>query len=139
MKTKIVIAMGITSLAALPLMARPGVIIRVGAPPPPAIVVQAPPPAVIVQTPPPAVTVDVGVPDYYVWDGVEFVGVVGTDYYYLGPGNVWIMCDPVRLARFHTWEGTHVDWRAHATVNMHYRTDAHGHDHPWHGDHGHGH
>jgi len=138
MKTKIAIAIGVTTLFTLPIMARPSVIVRVGigAPPPPAVIVQAPAPAVIVQTPPSPVTVEVGVPDYYVWDGVEFVGVIGTDYYYLGSGNVWLICDPDRLARFHDWERGHADWRTHATVNMNFRMDANGHNHPWH-DHGH--
>jgi hypothetical protein len=132
MKTtnKIIIGMGIAGFAALPAMGGVGVRIQVGVPLPP-------PPAIVVQTPPPAVTVEVGVPDYYVWDGYEYVGVVGGQYFYLGPGNVWIACDPVRLARFHGWERSHVNWRVHATANVRYRTDAHGHDHPWHKDHGH--
>jgi hypothetical protein len=125
MKTtnKIIIAIGITSLAALPLMAGPVVTVQVGVP--------APPPVVVV-APAPAVTVEVGVPDTYVWDGVEFVGVVGGAYYYLGPGNVWINCDSDRLARFHDWERGHADWRTHATVNVNFRTDAHGHNVPRH-------
>ena len=101
-----------------------------------------PPPAVTVEVPAPAVTVQIGVPDYYVWDGYEYVGVVGDQYYYLGLGHVWMVCDPVRLARWHDWETIHADWRIHATVNRHYRRDAGGHDHPWHADqdrdHGHG-
>lgn len=99
-------------------MAGVGVGIQIGVP--------APPP-VIVRVPSPVVTVEVGVPDYYVWDGYEYVGVVGGQYYYLGPDNVWVVCDPVRLARWHQWEKVHDDWRAHATVNVRYRTDAHGH------------
>ncbi len=125
--------MGITSLAALPLMARPvgfGVQVQFVAPPPP---------VVTVQVPAPAVTVQIGVPDTYVWDGSEYVGVVGDQYYYLGPNNVWIACDPVRVAHFHDWEHAHRDWRTHATANVKYRLDAKGHDHPWHDDHGHDH
>lgn len=68
---------------------------------------------------PPAVTV--AVPDSYVWDGNEYVGVVGSQYYYLGPGNVWVVMDPPRLHRFQTWERGHPDWRSHATRNVHYR------------------
>lgn len=126
MKTKIAIAIGIASVAALPLMAGPVVTVQV---PAPVVTVQVPPP--------PVVTVEVGVPDYYVWDGVEFVGVVGAQYYYLGPGNVWIVCDPVRLDRFHVWEKAHVDWRDHAVHNELYRHDAHGHEVPLRDDHSH--
>ena len=115
---------GIASLAALPSMARPLLTIQVGVPvpPPPTVIVQAPPP--------PAVTVEIGVPDSYVWDGSEYVGMVGGQYYYLGPGNLWIVCNPVRLARFHAWVKIHPDWRVHATVNVKYRLDARGHEHP---------
>lgn len=70
------------------------------------------------------------VPDSYAWDGVEFVGVVGGAYFYLGPGNVWLGCDSVRLERFHGWERNHADWRDHAIRNDHFRTDAHGHVQP---------
>lgn len=110
----------------------------------PVIIVQPPAPVVTVQVPAPVITV--AVPDTYVWDGFEFVGVVGTDYFYLGAGGYWLPCDSVRLVRFHQWEKSHADWRAHATVNVNYRLDAHGHAHPWHGpghsdkdDHGHDH
>jgi hypothetical protein len=127
----IVIAMGIAGLAALPLMARPFITIQVGPPPPP------PPPPVVVNIPPPAVTVTVGVPDYYVWDGYEYVGVVGSQYYYLGLGHVWLPIDPVRLARWNHWEKGHANWRVHATSNVRYRTDAQGHNHPLPKDHGH--
>lgn len=85
-----------------------------GPPPPPGPVVVAPPP------PEPVVVV----PDSYVWDGYEYVGVVGVDYFYLGAGNVWIRCEPYRLERFHSWERYHRDWRAHAIRNEHYRTPA---------------
>lgn len=84
----------------------------------------------------PAVTVAVGVyPDYYVWDGYEYVGVVGGQYYYLGPGRVWLHCEPWRLERFHGWERYHSDWHTHAIHNEHYRGDAQGHEHPSHEDH----
>ncbi len=123
--------MGITSLAALPLMARPvgvGVQVQIVAPPPP---------VVTVQVPAPAVTVQIGVPDSYVWDGYEYVGLIGGQYFYLGADNRWIACDPVRLAHFQGWEKAHMDWRAHATANAKYRLDAQGHNHPWHKDQGH--
>ena len=122
--------MGITSLAALPLMARPvwvGVQVQVPVPPPP---------VETLSVPAPAVTVQVGVPDSYFWDGYEYVGLVGDQYYYLGPNHVWITCDPVRLARWNNWQRAHADWRTHATVNMQYRRDAEGNDHPWHANHG---
>jgi hypothetical protein len=129
MKTtrKIAIAIGVSSLAALPLMSAP-----------PVVTVQVPAPVVTVQVPaPPVVTVEIGVPDAYVWDGVEFIGVVGTQYYYLGPGNVWLVCEPFRIERFHDWEKGHADWRAHATRNELYRHDAHGHEMPFHSAPGH--
>jgi len=40
------------------------------------------------------------IPDYYVWDGYEYVGVVGNQYCYLGPANVWVVAEPYRLERF---------------------------------------
>src|ERR1700722_4135171 len=84
-------------------VAGPTIIITAPAPPVPTVVVTTPVPA------PPAVTVDV-VPDTYAWDGTEYVGVVGTQYYYLDPGNVWMVMDADRLNRFHGWEGAHRDW-----------------------------
>jgi hypothetical protein len=77
------------------------------------------------------------VPDSYVWDGTEFVGVVGTDYYYLGPDHIWLRADAPRLARFHDWERGHADWRAHAIRNDLYRHDARGHVVPYHNNGGH--
>ena len=70
------------------------------------------------------------IPDYYVWDGFEYVGVVGGQYLYLGPGNVWLVCEPYRLERFHGWERGHPDWQSHAIRNDRYRRDRNGHDHP---------
>ena len=104
-------------------------------PPPPPVVIA--PPAVVVQPPPaavvpvPGVTVTVGVPDNYVWDGTEYVGWIGDQYYYLGPGNVWLEMGGDRLAHFRTWERDHADWHTHVIRNELYRRDAHGHDHPW--------
>ena len=135
-----VLAMGISSFATLPLMAqRVQVEVQVPVPPPPAVTVQVPAPA------PPMV--QIGVPDSYVWDGYEYVGVVGDQFYYLGPNRVWLTLDPMRLDRWRHWEIRHADWRDHAIVNRHYRRDMQGHDHPWHHDqdrdrnrdHGHGH
>lgn len=93
----------------------------------PAPVVVAPAPVVVVPTPSVTVDVEVGVPDTYVWDGYEYIGFIGPDCFYLGPGDVWITCDPGRLERFHAWERVHADWREHASRNMKYRNDAHGH------------
>ncbi|MGA2869125.1 MAG: hypothetical protein ABSF34_08195 [Verrucomicrobiota bacterium] len=102
------------------------------------IVVAAPQPVVYAAPPPvyvaPAPAVVVGVPDSYVWDGDEYVGLVGDQYYYLGPGNVWIVAEPWRIDRFHGWERGHPDWRGHATRNDRYRADAHGRVQPRHDD-----
>ena len=95
-----------------------------------------------VYAPAPAVTVGM-YPNYYVWDGYEYIGIVGGQYYYLGPGHVWIRCEPFRVTRFHNWEKYHSDWRAHAIHNnrYHHTYVAHeDHDHHGHGhdqDHGH--
>jgi hypothetical protein len=96
----------------------------------PVVVVR--PPVVAVQPVAPVVSVDVGVPDSYVWDGSEYVGMVGDQYYYLGPNHVWLTLDAPRLARFHGWERGHGDWRTHAIRNDKYRQDAHGHNVPFH-------
>jgi len=122
---KITIAIGLSSLAALPLMSGP------------VVTVQVPAPAVRVEVPVPSVTVDIGVPDTYVWDGYEYVGIVGTRYCYLGPGDVWLTLDAPRLARFHDWEKGHADWRTHVIRNERYRHEAQGHDVPRGDAHGH--
>jgi hypothetical protein len=99
----------------------------------PPVVAYSPPPPVVVETAPPVVyapPVVVGVPDSYTWDGYEYVGVVGDQYFYLGAGNVWLVCDPFRLDRFHGWERGHPDWRVHAIRNDRFRRDAHGHQQP---------
>jgi hypothetical protein len=87
-------------------------------------------PPVVVAPAPVVVEGPVMVPDSYVWDGVEYVGVVGDQYFYLGAGNVWLVCDPFRLERFHGWERGHADWRAHAIRNDRFRTDRNGHVQP---------
>jgi len=61
-----------------------------------------------------AAPVVVVAPDFYAWDGVEYVGEVNGTYMYLNPGGVWVACDPVRLERFHAWVGVHPDWRRSA-------------------------
>jgi len=100
----------------------------VGVQPPPAVV--QPPTAVVPQ--PVVMAEPVMVPEAYVWDGYEFVGFVGNQYFYLGPGNIWLVAEPFRLERFHGWERDHRDWREHAIRNEHYRTDHNGHVQPRH-------
>jgi len=56
-------------------------------------------------------------PEFYVWDGVEFVGEYNGEFRYCNPAGVWVVCDPVILARFQVWERGHPDWRAHAIRN----------------------
>ena len=68
----------------------------------------------VVVGPPPAVEV---VPEYYVWDGYEYVGVANGRYVYLGPGQVWRVCEPYRVQRFHEWERLHPDWTQNAIRN----------------------
>jgi hypothetical protein len=65
--------------------------------------------------PPPGVAVVGFAPDYCFWDGYEYVGWYGDGYYYWGPGQVWIICDPVRVQRVNVWVTAHPDWRARAT------------------------
>ncbi|HEY1662201.1 MAG TPA: hypothetical protein VGI03_07265 [Verrucomicrobiae bacterium] len=130
-KSKIAMVLAMTSIAALPVLAGPAISIQVNPP-----VVVAPAPVIVTPPPAPVVTVAV-VPDTYAWDGTEYVGVVGDQYYYLGPGNVWMVMDPGRLGRFHDWERGHADWRVHATVNEKYRYDAHHNYAPYHDNHGH--
>ena len=105
---------------------RPPVVVA----PAPVVVAPAPPAPVVVAPAPVVVEPEVLVPDSYVWDGVEFVGVVGGAYVYLGPDNAWIRCDDVHLARFHDYERFHPDWRMHATVNVNFRRDRYGHEAP---------
>jgi hypothetical protein len=95
-------------------------------------VVVAPRPVYVEPPPVYAAPEPVLVPETYVWDGVEYVGVVGDQYYYLGPGNVWLIAEPFRLERFHGWEREHRDWREHAIRNERFRNDRYGHFHPAH-------
>lgn len=111
----IVLAFGLSSLVTMRSMGEIGVQINVPIP--------------VVTIPAPGVTVQ-GVPDSYVWDGTEYVGVVGSQYYYLGPDKVWLTMDGPRRARFSDWEHSHADWRNQAIRNERYRSDAHGHTVP---------
>jgi hypothetical protein len=119
-----------TNMKYLLVMAATGVVLVCVAGP--TIIITPPaPPAVVVTAPvPPPIPVTVAVvPDTYVWDGTEYVGVVGDQYYYLGSGNAWIVMDADRLHRFHTWQQVHADWRDHAIRNVKYRGPVHD-DHP---------
>jgi|SRR5665213_347792 len=82
----------------------------------------------------PVVEEPVMVPDSYVMVDGEYVGLVGDQYFYLGAGGVWLVCDSVRLERFHGWERGHPDWRGHAIRNDNFRRDARGHEQPRHDD-----
>ena len=58
------------------------------------------------------------VPEAYTWDGFEYVGLVGGQCFYLGPGNVWLAAGPDRLERFHGWERGHTDWQHHKVLDF---------------------
>ena len=121
-------AAGISGLTTLTLLAGPPVVV-IQPPAPPAVVVSAPPVVVAPAPVVPATTVTVEtVPDTYTWDGVEFVGMVGPDYFYLGPDHVWLRLDEPRLVRFHDWERGHADWRTHAIHNELYRHNSPAHE-----------
>jgi hypothetical protein len=121
---------GVLGMATLSVMAGPPVIV-VPAPPPPIVVSPPPPPVVVVQPAAPiAPSVTVTVPETYVWDGDEYVGMVGDQYYYLGPNQAWLPMPTDRLAFFHGWEKQHKDWMKDAIHNEKYRRDAQGHEHP---------
>jgi hypothetical protein len=65
---------------------------------------------------PPSVAVETGfMVDDCFWDGFEYVGWYGDHYYYWGPNQAWIICDPVRVGRVNVWVQTHPDWRTHVT------------------------
>jgi hypothetical protein len=98
----------------------------------PSVYVAAPRP-VLVEAPQVVVEEPVMVPENYVMVDGEYVGLVGDQYFYLGVGGVWLVCDPVRLERFHGWERDHRDWREHATRNDRFRKDARGHEQPMRG------
>ena len=71
---------------------------------------------VAVATPPPSpavVTVGPVAPEYYVWDGYEYVGWCNGAYVYWS-GGAWLACPPVVLGRFGGWARYHPGWRAHA-------------------------
>jgi X-X-X-Leu-X-X-Gly heptad repeat protein len=67
----------------------------------------------------PAVTV--GVPETYVWDGVEFVGEVNGGFMCLNPAGVWVAADADVLGRFDAWANAHPDWHRVAIRKERYR------------------
>lgn len=70
----------------------------------------APPPVVVEPVAPPATGY---APEYYTWDGNEYVGVSGGNYVYWN-GAVWVAAPPIIIGRFHGWERYHPDWHRHA-------------------------
>ena len=68
--------------------------------------------------PPPGVAVIGFVPDYCFWDGYEYVGWYGDNYYYWGPRRVWVVCDPVRVQRVNVWVAAHPNWRPQAPLKV---------------------
>jgi hypothetical protein len=85
------------------------------------------PPNVFITAPAPAPSSTIAVvPDSYVWDGSEYVGIVAGQDYYLGPGDVWIPCSPAQVHRFQQYQASHPDWQSHMTTNEKYRYSNHG-------------
>jgi hypothetical protein len=80
----------------------------------PAASAQPPPPA---RTSPPRSPV---VPRRYVWDGFEFVGRGGNQYFYLGPNNVWMVMDNARLRRFQEFQIANPNWQQNQIRNTRY-------------------
>jgi len=99
---------------------------------PPVVYVQpqpaSQPTVVYVRQPPPqpvvAVVTPVYVPEYYVWNGYEYIGWVGNQYVYYS-GTVWHPCRPEHIARFHEYSRSHPDWRRRAQRHEHGREPRH--------------
>jgi hypothetical protein len=68
-------------------------------------------------------------PETYIWDGFEYIGIVGDQYVYLAPGNVWMIAEPYRMSRINRYRDSHPDWREHSTRNTHFRDEHIGSDH----------
>ena len=60
------------------------------------------------------------VPRRYVWDGFEFVGRGGNQYFYLGPNNVWTVMDDPRMRRFHEFQIANPNWQQQQIRNTRY-------------------
>jgi len=84
---------------------------------PPAVAVQTSP-AVPAPPVPPSTAYVQYAPDYYVWDGAEYVGVSGGNYVYWTGGS-WLLAPPIIIGHFNGWQRYHPDWRRHA-VPYHY-------------------
>ncbi|HZI32723.1 MAG TPA: hypothetical protein VFF11_10295 [Candidatus Binatia bacterium] len=80
--------------------------------------------------PPPRVAVVGFVPDDCFWDGYEYVGWYGDQYYYWGPEHVWIICDPVRVQRVNVWISDHPHWRTQARPSVQYQVKVAEQPHP---------
>ncbi|MGO9200631.1 MAG: hypothetical protein ACLQM8_08825 [Limisphaerales bacterium] len=61
-------------------------------------------------SPPAVVPAPAYIPDSYVWDGYEYVGLCNGQYVCWSAGG-WLPCDAVILGRFHGWERYHPGWR----------------------------
>jgi hypothetical protein len=61
---------------------------------------------------PPQAPVTVFVPDYYIWDGAEYIGWCGTynRYVYWGATG-WLVCSPEVTLRFDRWMSHYPTWR----------------------------
>jgi hypothetical protein len=61
---------------------------------------------------PPMAPATVFVPDFYVWDGAEYVGwcSASSQYMYWIPTG-WIICDPKVRLRFDIWTSRYPEWR----------------------------
>ncbi len=77
----------------------PAPVVVAPAPPPPG----APPPV----APAPGVVVE---PEYYIWDGYEYVGWYNGAWLYWN-GGVWLGCPPFILGRFYSWQRWHPGWQ----------------------------
>lgn len=101
----------------LPIIATAGIALALANPciAQPATVASARPPAIPRNSPQ-----ALAVPQTYVWDGFEFVGRVGSQYYYIGPNNTWMVLDGVRLRRFQRWQKADPNWQQRQIRNTRY-------------------
>ena len=94
----------------------------------PATAAQEARPATTVPAATPAAGLTQGaVPDSYVWDGSEYVGMVGHQYYYLNSHKYWAPMSQPGMQRFDAYAKTHPNWKSHCIRNLNYRRDANGH------------
>jgi len=84
-------------------------------------------PAVVISSAPVAVVqTTTVVPEAYIQTDIGWIGWYGDTYVYLGPGNVWVVCDEFRLRQFHRWESYHHGYRERAI--RYHREDNRGRD-----------